>query len=365
MSAPFNSTRLTVARTRRGLTKGALARDMTVSLRMITAYESGEKQPSLLRLAKMADALQFPVEFFSGDDLEEPPTEGSSFRALSAMTAKERGQAFGAGTLALALSDWIDARFSLPEPSVPMVRGIDDTEAAAMAVRSEWRLGQRPIRNMLHVLEAHGVRIFSLVEECRSFDAFSFWRGDVPYMFLNTVKSAERSRMDAAHELGHLCLHWRGGLHGREAESEAERFASFFLMPTADIKAQAPRRNCGLSDIVRAKHRWNVSAAALAYRMHKVGLLSKWKYRTMFVEMSRVGYRASEPEASRPEVSKVFTKVFASLRSEGITKSDVARELAILPNELEQLVFGLALTPIEGSQEPTSQPSQRPQLRLI
>lgn len=365
MSEPFNPKRLTVARKRRGFTKSSLAREMQVSLRMVTAYERGEKEPRLPNLAKMADVLRFPVEFFSGPDLEEPPVEASSFRALSAMTAMERGQAFGSGTLALALSDWIEARFSLPEPSLPNLRGIDDIEAAAMAVRGEWGLGQRPIRNMIHLLEAHGVRVFSLVEECRSFDAFSFWRGDVPYLFLNTVKSAERSRMDAAHELGHLVLHWREGLRGREAETEAQRFASFFLMPTSDIVAQAPRRNCRVSDIIKAKQRWNVAAAALAYRMHKVGLLSEWQYRTVFVEISRMGYRTSEPESSKPEVSKVFAKVFAALRAEGTTLVDVARELYILPEELEQLVFGLVLTPIEGSQNIARQDSQRPQLRLI
>lgn len=365
MAMPFNPKRLTVARKRRGLTKGALARELPVSLRMVTAYESGEKEPGVVNLGKMAEALRFPSEFFFGPDLDEPPLEGSSFRALSAMTAKERSQALGAGTLALALSDWIEARFSLPKPSVPMLRGIDDIEAAAMAVRSEWRLGQRPVRNMIYTLEAHGVRVFSLVEECRTFDAFSFWRGDVPYMFLNTVKTAERSRMDAAHELGHLCLHWRGSLHGREAESEAERFASFFLLPTADIKAQAPRRNCNLSDIVKAKHRWNVSAAALAYRMHKVGLLSKWRYRTLFVEISRLGYRTSEPEASKPETSKVFAKVFAALRAEGVTKSDLARQLFILPEELDQLVFGLVLTSVVGAGDSLMDQGQRPALTLI
>ena len=38
-------------------------------------------------------------------------------------------------------------------------------------------------------------------------DAFSLIRDDRPFAFLNTDRSAERQRFDAAHELGHLLLH--------------------------------------------------------------------------------------------------------------------------------------------------------------
>ena len=220
---------------------------------------------------------------------------------------------------------------------------------------------------MLQLFEAHGVRVFSLVEECRELDAFSFWRAEVPYMFLNTMKSAEHSRMDASHELGHLVLHWKEGVHGREAEREAELFASFFLMPSDDVTAQAPRRG-DLSEIIKAKHRWNVSAAALVHRMHRVGLLSEWQHRSLFIELSKKGYRTSEPDASRPEISRVFAKVFSALREEGKTMTDVARELHLLPEELENLTFGLALTPIQGSLVRSSHQDPEgsgPQLRLL
>ena len=49
--------------------------------------------------------------------------------------------------------------------------------------------------------------MFGLAEDCRELDAFCFWRHGRPFVFLNTVKSAERNRMDCAHELAHLVLH--------------------------------------------------------------------------------------------------------------------------------------------------------------
>ena len=76
-----------------------------------------------------------------------------------------------------------------------------------MAVRARWDMGFRPIRNMVHLLEAHGVRVFSLAEDAKQVDAYSFWTpSKKPFVFLSMSKSAERSRMDAAHELGHLVI---------------------------------------------------------------------------------------------------------------------------------------------------------------
>ena len=365
MPEPFNPKRLTVARRRRGFTKGKLAQEVCVSLRMVSAYEAGAKEPGPLNMARIAEALRFPIEFFGGPDLDEPPLDASSFRALTTMTARQRDQALGSGTLALSLSDWIDEHFSLPEPTVPKMRGIDP-ETAALAVRSEWGLGERPIANVIHLLEAHGIRVFSLVEECREFDAFSFWRGELPYVFLNTVKSAEHSRMDASHELGHLVLHWNEGARGRNAEREADAFGSAFLMPRDDLVASAPR-NAKLGDILQAKRRWNVSAAAFIYRLHKVGMLSEWNYRSLFVEIGRKGYRTVEPEPTKPETSQVFAKVFRALRDDHMSKSDLARQLSIPSDELEKIVFGLVLTAVNGSGDAkhSGDAERRSQIRLI
>ncbi|WP_376773772.1 ImmA/IrrE family metallo-endopeptidase [Rhizobium mongolense] len=76
---------------------------------------------------------------------------------------------------------------------------------------------RRAAQNMVHLL----VRVFSLVENTRTVDAFSVWRGIRPFVFLNTIKTSEHGRFDAAHELGHLVLPRHGGPSGRRAEDEA------------------------------------------------------------------------------------------------------------------------------------------------
>jgi Zn-dependent peptidase ImmA (M78 family)/DNA-binding XRE family transcriptional regulator len=363
----ISPSRLTLARHRRGLTKKALAEAVGVSVRSLSGYEAGTQEPSELTLMRLAERLDFPVAFFRRPQIDQLPLAGSSFRALSRMTASKRDQALSAGQLAKELAEWINERFHLPTSDLPRYRGVDP-ETAAEAVRNEWGLGERPIQNMVHLLEAHGVRVFSLAEETRDMDAFSCWVDDVPYVFLNTrMKTAEHGRMDGAHELGHLVLHRDHDVpRGRREEHEANLFGAAFLMPKASVVAEAPIGG-NIEDLIRAKRRWNVSLASLAYRMNVLELLSEWQYRSLFIEISARGYRTHEPNGIQRETSQLLMKVFQALRDEGVSQADVARELDYPPEELHKLIFGLVMTPVEGGEgrEVDGVPSEKPELRLL
>jgi Zn-dependent peptidase ImmA (M78 family) len=358
----FNATRLTLARRRRGMTKADLVEASGVSMRSITGYEAGDHQPTEENLRALADALEFPVEFFDGPDLVEPKAEGVSFRAYTRMTAKQRDAALGAGALALTLAEWIDKRFNLPAADLPDLQGFEP-EAAANGLRAKWGIGERSVKNMIHLLEAHGVRVFSLAEQCLELNAFSHWNAGVPFVFLNTMKSAESSRFDCAHELAHLVLHQHGAPQGRVAEHEADRFASAFLMPQSSVLAYAPRFPT-IETLVKLKKIWNVSAIALAHRLHALKLLSDWQYRTICIELSECGARKHEIEGSERESSQVLNKVFEALRSDGTSKRDVAKELSFSVDDLDALVFGLVIGAVPGRGEPDRR-KVKPQLKLV
>ena len=341
----FNPERLDLARRRRGMTKRALAKALGITTMTLNNYRLLKHGPSSETLPKIVDTLGFPESFFFGPDFEEPPSNGVSFRAVSTLTARLRHQLVAVGTLGLMFSDWIDSKFELPEPDIPQLDEVYP-EMAATEVRRVWRLGQRPIRNITHLLEYHGVRVFSLSEDTLKMDAYSFWRNDTPYIFQSTQKSAERSRMDAAHELGHLVLHSRGGSQGnRQAEREAQQFGAAFLMPRESVVAET-RRGATLQEIRRDKKIWNVALTNLTYRMHDVGMLSDYQYRMRFIEISRQGFHVDEPDPSPPERSQLLAKVFEGLRERGVTVVDVARELSIPPEELGKLMFGLVRMPL-------------------
>ena len=341
----FNFERLDLARKRRGITKRGLAEAAGITTKSLRNLELLRHEPRRSTISSLAEALDFPEEFFYGPDLEYPPENGVSFRSITTLTARFRNQVLAAGTLGLSLSDWIGHKFTLPRADLPQV-DTSDPEIASEEIRLRWGLGQRPISNLIHLLESRGVRIFSLAEDTLKVDAYSFWRNDTPFMFLNTLKSPERSRMDAAHELGHLILHTQGGSQrDRKAEKEAQQFGSALLMPRDSVVSET-RRGASLHDIRAAKRHWNVSVANLTYRMYELRMLTEYQYRMRFIEISRSGFHVKEPDSTDRERSQLLEKVFRAARERGITVSDVARELFIYPEELSKLLSGLVRMPL-------------------
>jgi Zn-dependent peptidase ImmA (M78 family) len=207
-------------------------------------------------------------------------------------------------------------------------------------LRAEWGLGEQPISNMIHLLESHGVRVFSLAENSVRVNAFSLWRDDKPYVFLNTIKSAENSRFDAAHELGHLVLHQDGNTTGREAEDQANKFASAFLMPRADVLAHVGEVY-SLTQIIRLKARWKVSVAALNYRLHKVGITSDWRNRDLCIQIAREGYNKKEPEGIERERSMVWEKILKLLWAEKKTFTVISDDLHLPHSEVSAFIYGV------------------------
>jgi Zn-dependent peptidase ImmA (M78 family)/DNA-binding XRE family transcriptional regulator len=344
----FSPDRLRLARERRGLTQRRLAEIVGVSDRSVKAYESGDKEPSGGTIDALSSALGFPRTFFTGPPLEMLTLEAASFRALTKASAAVRNRAVAAGTIALDFHRFLTERFELPKTDVPDLRDVQPEEAAE-TVRHRWGLGQRPIPHVIRVLELHGVRVFSLSEDCTAIDAFSLWRDGTPYVFLNTRKTAERSIFDAAHELGHLVLHQHGTPQGHEAEAQADAFASSFLMPRAAMKGVAPRLPT-VAAITALKKEWRASVAALGYRLHAIGSMSEWHYRHFNKELSRRG-RRNEPAPLPRETSAILDKALKALAEEGTSLRDIARELCVPVSELRALTFGLEVLEGDGARQ--------------
>lgn len=358
----FNPNRLILARKRRRMTGEGLARAIGVAPLTISRIENGNNDPSPETLDAIVSVLEFQLKFFHGPDIDIPTEDSVSFRSLSAMTAKERDAALSAGSFAFLLSDWIMERFNLPETNLIDLNYEKDPLKAAMTIRQHWALGQQPINSMLKLLESKGIMIFSLSENTKNLDAFSCWRNDKPYIFLNTFKSVEHSRFDAAHELGHLVLHRHGGPHQKSAEYEANMFASCFLMPESDIRSNIFLNSAATTNqLIQVKKRWGVSIAALIYRLHKIGLITDHRYRSLCIDISKMGYRTKEPNGLPCEESIIWKTVFTALWSDGITKNTIAENYLYLPvEEIENLVFGLLVT--NNSQDLERKARTRPHL---
>ncbi|OLZ59495.1 helix-turn-helix domain-containing protein [Amycolatopsis keratiniphila] len=354
---PVSPSRLTLARALRGQTLAELGRQTGLSPQTINRWEKGHQEPSPEYLDRLAEAVRLPVEFFTQPEIEPIPVDAVSFRAVTKTPAFRRDAVLAAGAIACEIATWISERFRLPAADVPSLNlpsaaSLHDVETIALRVRGQWDLDQRPIPNMVHLLEARGVRVFSLVQEVRDVDAFSFYMENEPFVFIDTGKTAERQRFDAAHELGHLVMHQGPErVQSREAERQADRFAAAFLMPRADVLAHN-LRNASPDQLIEASRRWRVSAMALAHRLGELGQLTEWGYRSICVELAKRGYRRSEPGSQLiPESSQILEKVFALLRANGSGVKAIIDSTKLTYEEFNRHVFGLAKTVNLGGAE--------------
>lgn len=344
----LNPDRVELVRKRLGLTKIGFASLLDVDRKTIQRFEKGIADLPESALEALCNASGFAKLFFEGPSPEYPNEEGVSFRSLRSLTARSRDASMAAGALAFQFDDWISGEYDRPESNLNLIPMNNESPAEAAArIRSHWGIGLRPIGNAINLLESNGVRVFSLAEETRHLDAYSLWRDQVPYIFLNMTKTMERTRHDAFHELGHLIMHRHTGSKHKTAENEADSFASAFLMPEEDLKAEIPYFR-SLNHLIEKKKRWGVSAASLNFALNKIHRISDWHYRGNYIELGKLAKsleasgKSREPNPLPAETSQIWVKILRDLWTQGQSLSRIAAKLYIPEAELNDLLFGIA-----------------------
>ncbi|MGI2859846.1 DNA-binding protein [Shewanella algae] len=344
MEQVINPSRLKLARCRRQMTIKDLASKVGLTPRMVSEYEKDrcKSTPPESTLQAFSDALKYPISFLTDpEDMPEVSTDSVSFRSLKSMRASERDAAIGAGELGLVINRYFESMFELENSSLPDFSCFEP-ELAAELLRKEWGLGTNSISHMIGLLEKHGVRVFSLDELTHSVDAFSFWKEGTSCVFLNTKKSGERSRFDAAHELGHLVLHRNAIPQGRDIEREADRFAAEFLMPRETLLPYVGKF-LSLNDIIRLKTNWKVSAMALIFSLKNAGVITEWQYRNLVIEASQKGLRTREIQGIPHESSKLIPQMLSRLEKMGISLKQLSQSLLLPLEEIRGLLFQLEI----------------------
>ena len=170
-------------------------------------------------------------------------------------------------------------------------------EDAAQYARTFFRLGDRPVDNIISLLEGHGVIVVERDFGTDDFDGVSFITDNGFYVtVINKSYSNDRKRLTLAHELGHIIMHLDPSfiiLPHRDKEKEAYRFASEFLMPKAHIKPSL--RNLRVSYLGTLKSYWLTSMASIIHRAYDLGSIDKDRYTYLNIELSRNGFKKREP----------------------------------------------------------------------
>jgi Zn-dependent peptidase ImmA (M78 family)/DNA-binding XRE family transcriptional regulator len=346
----FDSTRLRLAREAKGLLKTQLAELIQVTPAAIGQFESGAVKPSASTLAQIALALAFPVEFFAytGEPRHVPTVADTFFRSLRSARQTERQRAVAHAALVWEVVRRLEERVRFPELDLPTelsvtaTTSLEEIEKVAEEMRGIWDVPPGPIPHVIRLLELHGIVVTRYRLGTQRLDAFSCPLPERPVVVLADDKGRfDRSRFDAAHELGHLVMHPDPQPGDRTLENQAQRFAAAFLMPRKQIIDALPRKRVNWMEMVSLKRTWGVAIQALLYRARTLGTLEDNVYENAMKTMSRRGWRRTEPGyLGRPERPQMLSKAVAVLASTGFTMTDLV-ELTHLSEARLNAILGV------------------------
>ena len=302
--------RLRDARVAKRLNQSELALVVGVTRQAISAFEQGEKSPESATMVSIANALDQPISFFTAEDQPVFGDFSTRFlRAFGPATKRRNLMCEVLGKWFVQTAKYFDGLVNFPVVDVPSIGpkhssgrySAEEIEEAAEECRRRWGLGVGPITNVVALFEAKGILLCRYEVEEEEIEAFSFWNGPRPFIFLSSSKeSAARARFDAAHELGHLVLHrWIGPEELEDPkqlkliEAEANRFAGAFLLPRKSFpnEVYSPR----LDAFVPLKRRWKVAIQAMIYRCKDLGLFDEGQITNLYKQISFRKWRAKEP----------------------------------------------------------------------
>jgi len=339
----FNADLLQVARLAASLNQTSLSKQLGVAQNTLSRWESGIREPSEDEINRIADALGRPVSFFYRTERPLAVDAALMFHRKRAKTKQSTLQTLHAklnvtrlaiASLLKQLADW-EVRFH----RMP-IEDFSSAAEVAKLLRASWQVKAGPIRNLVEMVEAAGGIVIRFDFGTQDIDAVGWWPWDTPpLMFLNSSAPADRVRFSLAHELGHLIMH---EVPSTTMESEADLFASEFLVPQASARTEL--RDIKPAKLWQLKQRWRVSGQCLVRRASDAGTIDERRYKSLMCYFSKQGWRKVEPYPIDAESSSTLTRILGAFTSDlgyshvelrelmGVTDDELATLFSVVPN---------------------------------
>lgn len=352
---------LRVARQWRGLQQGEAALRLGISQAMLSRVENHLSPFTVDLIDRAASAYDVPGAFFVQTDavLGAPVSVHPMWRRKATVAAREMDQIVAEINLRLMhlrrLLRSVAIEATYPVPSLP-VDDFESVERIAALTRAQWQMPAGPVHNLTQVLEAAGIVVVHSDMADSAIDGVTLSApGLPPLIALNRNQPADRMRFTLAHELGHLVMH--RSQPTQQMEQQAHNFASFFLLPTQDIRPYFTRR-IDLRLLAELKPVWRVSMSSLLMRARSLGLLTPNQERYLWQQFSMAKIRQAEPpelDFPREQATVLPDLIDAHVRQLGYSITDLASMLHLQPDELNRL-YGLSIVP---------QPQAASHLRIV
>lgn len=178
-------------------------------------------------------------------------------------------------------------------------------EEYALYIRKEWGLSDRPIEDMMSLLEQKGfVGAFLADEnsEVRSFGGSVTVDGREYYILMEEAwTSFYRQQFSLAHELGHWLMHRDMNpetlsltLH-KQVEDEANEFAAAFLLPKSRFIYSMGDNSTDLEHYRKLKREWGVSILLMGMRAKQLNIIDSVEYSSLLRQFEARGWNKGEP----------------------------------------------------------------------
>lgn len=313
-----NGDMIILAREFRGFSQDELAQQVGISQPQVAKLEAGLKPEIDDAMGeRIGQALGFPSAFLEQD--AELLGFGSSayyYRKKATIPATERKRIHSTvNLLRLALKRLLPHIEVQPKRPLPQWEIEDYGYSAAniaRALRANWHLPDGPVKDLTALVESAGVVVIPCDFGSNAVDATSLRLADMPPMvFMNISVPGDRWRFTLAHELAHLVMHREP--HDR-MEEEADEFAGEFLVPAEELKPQLARLpKLQVRDLIALKRYWRVSMQALIFRAFAAEAIDEAGKRSLFVRMSQLNMRQTEPEPIEREQPGNLARMLAAM----------------------------------------------------
>lgn len=305
----INNRQLTFAREYRSISQTELARRIKgLSQSNLSKFEKGIDSLSDDILIDIIDELNFPKGFFDKKISNE--VENAHYRKRSTMLKSDRSKIEYGNRLIGYIIDQLSDSIEWPISQLPTLDLGDGftPEKCAQFVRKRFQIhAGDPIVNVNYFLEKAGIIVVEF-ESHDKFDGVSFLSDlSTPVIILNSRMENDRKRFTLAHELGHIIMHFEFPVSEyRDKETEANRFASEFLMPAKYIKQSL--FNLRPSSLGSLKQYWLTSKASIIRRAKDLGCIDSNRYTYLNIELSRNGEKKKEKGTVFIDEPKLFSK---------------------------------------------------------